>query len=104
MIPYQVPGHFLAGLPLAWADRLRVQDRGQHAIGIAGLRGTGQEVGDLDTQRVAVSAGGEPQRVITGLLEVAGASYVRGQVAAVAGRRDAVSQTLDHQRGHVNRG
>jgi hypothetical protein len=43
------------------------QNRGQYAIGVAGLLRGGQEVGDLGAQRVVVPARGEAQRVITRL-------------------------------------
>jgi hypothetical protein len=100
--PDQVPGR---GFPYGRRTyRLGVQDRGQDPIGIAWLRRRGEKICDLGIHRVVVTAGGEPQRVITGLLEIASARDVGGQVTAVAGRRDAVAEALDHQRGHVDRG
>ncbi len=54
--------------------RLGKQDRGEHAIGIAAMRRTGEEVLDLVEQPVDVSTSGEPQSVVPGLLEIAGAT------------------------------
>ena len=82
----------LAALPQvsAWSSapsfrgRLNLQDRRQYPAGIAGPGRTGQEAGDLGTERVAVPAGREPQRMVARLLEIASAGDVRGQVATVA--------------------
>jgi hypothetical protein len=53
--------------------RLGEQDRGEYAFGIAAMRCAGEEVLDLVEQPVDVSASGEPQSVVPGLLEIAGA-------------------------------
>ena len=73
VVPDQVPGGLLARLRRPRSDRLRVQDRGQHSVGSPGGDAAGQEAGDLGAERVAVPAGGEPQRMVARLLEIAGA-------------------------------
>ncbi len=86
------------------ADRLGEQDRDEYAVGIAAWRCAGEKDRDLVTERVAVSAFGELQGVVAWLLEIAGAGNVGCQVASVEGRRDAVVETLDYKRRHVNGG
>jgi pyruvate/2-oxoglutarate dehydrogenase complex dihydrolipoamide dehydrogenase (E3) component len=51
---------------------------------LVAMRCTGEEVLDLVEQPVDVSASGEPQSVVPGLLEVAGAGYMGCEVASVA--------------------
>jgi hypothetical protein len=94
----------LAGHGRSVTCDLGVQDRGQHPIRVAAVRGLREKAGDLVIERLAVPARGEPQRVVARLLEIPGAGDVRGQVTAMAGRRDAVVQALDHQRGDPDRG
>jgi len=83
---------------------LGMQDRGQHAIRFVRNQRAGEEAGDLGIELRAVPACGESQGVIARLLEIPGTGDVRGQITAVAGRRDAVVQALDHQRGDLDRG
>jgi hypothetical protein len=65
-------------------NRLGEQDRGEHAIGLAAMRRTGEKVLDLVEQPVDVSTSGEPQSVFPGLLEIAGVGYLGCEIASVA--------------------
>lgn len=83
---------------------MREQDRGQNAIRLCWLPGPGQEGRDLADERVTLLVGGEPQRVVAGLLEVAGTGDVSGQMTAVVRSGDLVPEPLDDQRRYVDRG
>jgi hypothetical protein len=65
---------------------------------------SGSPPGVMLARKRAVSALGEPERMVAWLFEVAGSGDMGGQVTTMTGRRDAVIETLEYQGGHVNRG